>query len=476
MANIRYLEIDSTYRDRNRFPLPSNFEVNISQSGTKDRYNAIDPVSLAAPITTWTSGRFNPLIAGTSVTAVVTSIVPPDTVAGTNTPSVFIIQGKPGQLQRKNEYYNGAVIIDTTVVPNQSRRIERYYYLGQDVNDEERAEIWVERFFTDAFANGDTVVINDPTDFSNITYPLVYVPCGRMAMNAYPKNFLYNETRNEYRTITGYDVFTHLLEVDTSGTTSVSSGTVDTWTSNDTFSIRKEVPILTGTVDLGATITTIPLGAGASSENAFYNRQFLRMTSGFEQNKISMITSYNGATKTATIFPPFNSAPVFGDTYEILAFSYDNAVPFSYSGSLVSQQEEVCYEIELIDLILPNKTLNVGYGSRAAFYTYMYVELTNVSGASAGVHNVIYSNNPNSTKMLIRSCMDDVQDPLRSSFVKVDGNGMTQIVKFKPNDSIKFSVRLPNGQFFETQIPDTVSPYQPNEEIQISAMFSLKRL
>ena len=79
--------------------------------------------------------------------------------------------------------------------------------------------------------------------------------------------------------------------------------------------------------------------------------------------------------------------------FEILQFTRDNAVPFCYSGSLVSQQEMVCYEIELINLVLPNKTLTSG--GRTAFYPYVYVELQNVSGASAGTKCVIYSNNPN---------------------------------------------------------------------------------
>ena len=46
MSNTRYLEIDSTYRNRNDWPLPANFEVPISQTGRKNIYNALDPVSL----------------------------------------------------------------------------------------------------------------------------------------------------------------------------------------------------------------------------------------------------------------------------------------------------------------------------------------------------------------------------------------------------------------------------------------------
>ena len=80
-------------------------------------------------------------------------------------------------------------------------------------------------------------------------------------------------------------------------------------------------------------------------------------------------------------------------------FSYDNEVPFTYTGSLVSQQEMVCYEVELLNLILPNRTLKSG--GRSAFYPFFYVELQNISSSSAGTKNIIYSNNPNSTRIVI---------------------------------------------------------------------------
>ena len=63
MSNTRYLEIDSTYRNREQFPKPSRFEVLISQTGIRDRFNARDPVSNAAPIVVWNPSTF--LAAGT---------------------------------------------------------------------------------------------------------------------------------------------------------------------------------------------------------------------------------------------------------------------------------------------------------------------------------------------------------------------------------------------------------------------------
>jgi hypothetical protein len=130
--------------------------------------------------------------------------------------------------------------------------------------------------------------------------------------------------------------------------------------------------------------------------------------------------------------------------------------------------------IELIDLILPNKILSTG--GLTAFYPYVYVELQNVSSATAGLTNIIYSNNPHSNKMLFRAAITDIPTPLISPFIKIDGGKMVQTVKFKPNDNLKFGVYLPNGELFKTEDVDTISPVLPDPLLQINALFSIKRL
>ena len=177
-----------------------------------------------------------------------------------------------------------------------------------------------------------------------------------------------------------------------------------------------------------------------------------------------------------TLYNNFDQPLSSDNTYEILQFSRDNAFPFVYSGSLVSQQNEVCYEISLLNLRLPNTTLNVGQGSRIAFYPYVYVELSNVSSAGKGLTNIIYSNNPNSTKMLFRATVNDTIEPINSTYVNLNGDGAVQTIKFKPNDNLKFSVRMTNGELMKTYINESFSPFIPKNNIQISVIFSIKRV
>ena len=465
MSNTRYLEVDSTYRDRTRWPLPGQFEIPISQTGRKLRGAALDPVSEAMPIATWTSNAFATTPAQ-SVTGTIAAVAGANNIGSTNGNITFIITTTGQILQTIDDYYLKAIITDTTIT--EQRRIEEYTYIGPDAGGNDRAKITVDYAFGSTFADGDAFSISDPTDLSQVQAPLFFVPDGLIAKNAYVGYLLYNETQNEYRTIIRYDYDTHILGVDTS--TDVTG-----WTITDTYSIRAQIPSLVTTVSGVATTQTIPLATG-SSENDFYNNYFIRMTSGNAQNEVRLITDYDASLTSVSIATRFTFTPADGDTLEILPFSYDNLNPFNYTGSTVSQSQEVCYEIELLNLVLPNENLVSTSGARIAFYPYVYVQLSNESSAGAGNTGIIYSNNPNATKMLFRAAIDDVPNPLISSFIKVDGDGMVQTIKFKPNDNLMFSVTLPDGTVYETTEEETYSPEAPNPRIQISAVFGLRRL
>ena len=248
--------------------------------------------------------------------------------------------------------------------------------------------------------------------------------------------------------------------------------------------------------------TSVDLPATASNTTGDYNNIYIRITSGAAAGDVRLIQTYvvmtvgGVTTRTATPFTSFSAPIIVGDSFEItsgivapsftnsiavqnfflLPFSSDNLVPFTYTGSMVSQQQEVCYELKLLNLVLPNQTLTAGEGGRITFYSYVYVEITNVSGASSGMKNVIYSNNPNSARMVFRAAVEDIANLVSSSFLKISGGGMTQTLKFKPNDNLKFSVRLADGDIYNTILSENFSPTPPNPLAQISALFSMRRL
>jgi len=158
----------------------------------------------------------------------------------------------------------------------------------------------------------------------------------------------------------------------------------------------------------------------------------------------------------------------------ISSFKCDNFTPLSYIGSMVSSNEAVCYEVDLISLTLPNASLLTG--SRISFYPYIYVEFTNATSPNGASRELIYSNNPHSKNALFIAATPNQVAPLLSTFVTLSGAGMSQVVKFKPNDNLRFSVYLSDGTLFKTLENDFYSPYLPSQRVQIDALFSIRRL
>lgn len=472
MSNYRYLEIDSTYRDRTRFPKPAYFEIPISQSGRKNLNNAVDPVALAAPINSWTS---NNLSLTTFPTFKLLATVEPKTTAlsGLTDTTRFIINCTD-RLQQIENYYSGLVVEDAAFFNR--RKIKSYRFLGS-FSGYDRAEIVVVNAFPETFVPTNQVYIYDPTDFTNPSYPFIFIPYGRELNNSYIKYLIYNETLNQHRKIKNYTVDTNTALIDTS-----EGGDCVGWLPIHNYCVRQELPFYptlshnTNPLVTSSTISQVQVDVILSSLaiNKFirilplkYNFPFFNES----DNECRRITSYDEDTNTVTVFPPFSNIPTVGRKVEILSFSYDNLNPFVYTGSVLSQQELVCYELDLLSLILPTEQLKVMNGGIITQYRFVYVELSNT--CSVGTRNVLYSNNPNSTRALFKVPIFDIQDP--PYFIKI-GGGSSQTVKFKPNDTLLFSVTMSNGETFETICEESFSPLAPEPRIQITAMFGLKRI
>jgi len=476
MATTKYLELDSTYRDRVKWPSPAQFEVQIAQSGVKNKDNAVDPVCLSAPINVWKGNAF--ATAGSS-TVVVDKAGTTATVGAGSAGLKIYVKPKTGALQPTENYYVGAIISWTTAtLGTDFKRIIGYKAISVD-----GAGVVTDAMFemdTDLYigwSTGTAFTISDPTDFVATTSPYIFVPVGRGGDNAYYGSYIYNQTVGEYRAITSYDGTTHIAQIESSGTAAVGSGIVTGWSATDVFCIRKEIPLFVGTATIAAaTPTTVVLSALASTTDNAYKNFFLRQYSTTDPsvNVMRRITAYDGATQTATVHPAFGGAYVAGPI-EVLQFSYDNATPFTYTSGFIGQQEEVCYELELTDLVLPNIALQSGYGSLTAFYPYLYVELRNTTGSSAGNKNTLCSNNPNSSKMLFRVAIDDIANPRDQAFITLRSSSV-HTIKFKANDSMRFGVYLPDGSVFSTIRSEYYSPLPANSIVQVSANFSLKRV
>lgn len=521
MSNNRILEIDSTYRNRNEWPLPGAFEIPISQTGRKDKNNALDPVSLSVPLQSWTCNNLNtnnlPSISGT--------FCDPTTISlGNAISNVAIIantlRNNTVGFQEIPNYYQGLVMIFYRLVSGVytviARRIITEYKFLTYINNQDIGIFTFAGSAPEVNFTTDKYEIHDLSNIDNPYYPIFFVPCGRPQINGYTGFLLYNETINEYRNISGFNPVNSMLYLDTTGVQSDKSGPLsDIWSLNHSYSIRKEAPaipplggsypeIVTSTITINIDGITKSFKTNENTiilkdipqivDVDYYKGSSIRLlpqtydytvtseTYLFPpQNETRVINSsfcftYSGSIYLVlTVTKAFTVAPTNELNVEIMNFSYDNFYPFVYSGSLVSQQDTVCYEIRLVELVLPNFTLSTGQGGKIAFYPYVHVELSNVSAPGGHLRNIIYSNNPNSVKVTFRCPVSDLASPLLSTFVKLSCQTI-QTIKFKPNDNLFFSVTLPTGEIFDTTLPEFYSPSAPNSISQVSASFSIRRV
>lgn len=181
-------------------------------------------------------------------------------------------------------------------------------------------------------------------------------------------------------------------------------------------------------------------------------------------------------TGLGNLWPGPGAGTVNHADWEILPFTNDSVNDMNYTGSTVSQQNTVCYTLNLVNLILPNLTLKSAIGGLISFYPYVYVEISNVSAASGSTKKgAIYSNNPHAVSATFKMPIDNVPTPVISKYIKLSGP-MTQTLKFKPNDNLHFRVFFSDGETFVTLLSDTAPPTIPDPLVQISALLEIERL
>lgn len=366
------------------------------------------------------------------------------------------------------------------------------------------------------------VTIFDPSNLDGSTGPYTVVlpgvdDCGKKILSydqAYNNYYIIDETLSVNNI-----VYSKIISYDYTIRTATLEKSITGWKVTDKYSLRKTLPNqflnIVGnptSLQILPSVNTPPplnisncifLNASANSTDNYYTGQCIYIyPAPIVNNQTQLLSNIQGACfyinayignginacfvtpmnppnvkKPTAYYPSYESEainiPRTGEIINIVSFSNDNYNPLMYNGSVVSQNETVAYEISLVNLTLPNITLVTG--ARIAFYPYVYVEFSNVT-ASSSSKNVIYSNNPNSNRALFLVPITDINDPLRSPFIKLDAGSMTQTVKFKPNDCLRFSVFLPDGTLYQTITSDFYSPSSPNTFCQIDALFGIKRL
>lgn len=526
--STKYLELDSNYRNRN---LPGNeqpgsFSSQISQTGVGTQITAVDPVTYAYPVNvfkvTQATGTFNYKV--------------PTGALGLadSSPNKFIVEALANEIrQQESGYFNGAILQVTgtppaTPVAGSTYRIAEWTYLGTygSAPDKDTFIVSTETFVplignTEFKIYQPSSVTGGPPSTAWYAYPqYIFLPSSLSIPNYYSKYLLYNQTTQNSTTIVDFDRDTHLAKL---GTDVATLG----WNADgsDPLIIRTQLPRLLGdstspyalvpslvtTTGLPGTIiglTTSTTVVPVTTDSTFINN-FLRFyetgSISYTVNKITAVVlkvsqrnsssfyyvidnngnglaentnQYTYAANTSYCLIDVSSlhpAPTIGGTTrcEVMGFNVDNYSPFTYNGSLASQNQSVSYDVTLNSIVLPNVILSTG--GRIAYYPYVYVEIENVSTTTGANKNMIYSNNPNAYRAIFKVPITDLNHPATTPFIKLTC-GMTQTMTFKPNSDMMVTVRLPGGSVFRPQADDTSYGQTPNTMLQLSILFGLTRI
>ncbi len=296
---------------------------------------------------------------------------------------------------------------------------------------------------------------------------------------------------NEFVVITAYNALTKVATVSFSVAPAAAGAQY--------YTIRKQAPSFQGIAQAGSTTSSVVFPATASTVTDYYKGHYLGFTTNATivttaslRGVVRLITAYDGSTRTATTLP-FPAATAT-NSFDVDQFSYDSYFPLKYTGSQVSSSQVICYEMILEQLILPNQlvgsstNINAGnIGGRLNNYPFVYVDI--YSETSRASDQILYSNNPNSTLATFKcpivytfpiSTVDSNSRVADSGYLDMpflvlsDLSGKT--IKFKPNDNLHFSVRLPDGSYLTYITADNVPPLFANPSVQINALISMKRL
>ena len=436
----RYIELNSAYRNRNDYPNPAQFKVNVANAGQRlSGITALDPVSLGQPVLSFGGAS----AAGAPANPVIVS----STMEGTNSTPRDI------SLTQPDDYYEGLFMVDTSK-SNTSAIVAAW--------NNNLKTFTLETPFGNAWASGDSYTLSNPSDGTNI-----WINLDPSNLNdTFVGQYLYNLTKDEYRLIIDYNPLLKIVTLESAFTS---------WDFGDYYDIVSQQALRNGTA-VAYTRSTVTLDAGASSVDGEYVGQFVRLTENAPTAPDAMIdygsrviTTYNGTTKVATFAPPIDN--LAGTIrFQVLQFTRDEYSFLNYVGR--ETRERAYYRLTLDNLILPNQTLDNRFGSSIAFYPYVYLVFSN---DSIGVNSLLNSNNPNSQRAVFRCPITDTPNPDLSTFVKIRST-MINVMRFSPWEDLKFEVYLPDGTLFKTIIDDTIPPERPNPGIQISCTVAFERL
>ncbi len=129
------------------------------------------------------------------------------------------------------------------------------------------------------------------------------------------------------------------------------------------------------------------------------------------------------------------------------------------------------FSVKLLWMSIPNEVIGTDYGGTLENYPYVYVEIYNEGFIST--ITTMMSNNPNSAIAIFKIPTDRYLYDIPTSFYTLKGDDYAPIILFRPDQSLRFRVRLPNGQILQDATLDQTSPSPSNPLLQVNVVFEI---
>lgn len=379
----KYLDIDSTYRNRIDYPDPNSFVVRNSSSSNVASANL---VAYNLPVYSFPMSQLY--------------------VGPTFTPLAFQSPGDNGLTLDTRE---------TTSVPN--------FYAGYFIES------------IDPLSAAPT-----PASYSNI----------------------------QYTTISSYDNTTQTATFTSNLNTAVILGS--------NYIIRKNKPLFIGNIfNIAGNVINLYVAAGSNgygsvpndTASVYYLRVRKSATSSLD-NRIVQITI--SGSNQVTLNSPLSLS--IDDSIEIIGPGQNIITSLRYASGGSQSIQGGDYELELLWLSVPNQVLDVGYGGTLDRYPYIYCSL--YTGITNTTQQVLYSNNPYTSKVLFKVPVNEYFGD--TSFITLKDSKAKQTIYFDPSQDLFFELTLPDGSVISFNEFDNMPPYPPNPFLQINLLVSMKKL
>lgn len=237
------------------------------------------------------------------------------------------------------------------------------------------------------------------------------------------------------------------------------------------------------TTALAAGSTSFLFLGGNKKDNAYKGLFFKNISKPVSDDYRIVSSSYNSTTSLTTInfSPPLETGGfLVTDFVEIYNVS-DNECGMNEIGSVFNRGSPVNHEIRLEWLRIPRHSLYVANDKDVPKsqtitvnnFSYLLVEFRNKSFGSS---RIVQSNNKHVKNCQFVVPIEDLSTTLGKFYTVRSSSSI--ITPYNPNDIIKFSVKLPNGQSIQFDPDDEKQDTLelPNPDMQVVAMFSIKRI